>query len=102
MLMPTRAQLAQYETDGFYIASGLLSPEEVANFRDHARAQLEAEAAPGRRHAEGRQVRQVDAASRCGTAAGDDKYWLRGSATSAWPVGPSGAGARRSTLTPTR
>ena len=77
MLMPSRAQIARYETDGFYVVPGLLSGEEVGNFRDHARAQLEAEA-----EAEGGAV--MAKGDRDGkqtllkmwTTAGDDKYGL--------------------------
>jgi hypothetical protein len=44
MMVPTRAQRMRYAEDGYYLARALLGPEEVATFRDRARAQLEAEA----------------------------------------------------------
>ena len=43
MLIPTHAQLAQYQADGYFVVRGFLSTEEVGNFRDHARLQLESE-----------------------------------------------------------
>ncbi|HVG49610.1 MAG TPA: phytanoyl-CoA dioxygenase family protein [Rubellimicrobium sp.] len=75
MLMPTHAQLAQYETDGYYIAPGLLAPEEVANFRDHARTQLEAEAAQGGIMQKGDKAGKSTLLKMWNTA-GDDKYGL--------------------------
>ena len=75
MLMPTRAQLAQYETDGYYIAKGLLSANEVGNFRDHARAQLEAEAKTDGIMAKGDKSGKQTLLKMWNTA-GDDKYGL--------------------------
>lgn len=43
----TAAELASYENDGYVIRPRLLTEEEVSDFRNHARGQLEAEAARG-------------------------------------------------------
>lgn len=47
MLSPTHQQMLQYAEDGYFIAPGLLSEAEVANFRDHARSELDRENAGG-------------------------------------------------------
>lgn len=47
MFMPTTEELQRYAEDGYFIRTGLLGSAEVADFRDHARRQLEAEAATG-------------------------------------------------------
>ena len=75
MLIPTRAQLAQYEAEGYYIAKGLLSPAEVTNFRDHARVQLEAEQKGGDIMAKGDKAGKQTLLKMWNTA-GDDKYGL--------------------------
>lgn len=75
MLMPTHAQLAQYKEDGYYIAKGLLTPSEVENFRDHARAQLEAEAQAGGVIHKGDKAGK-STLLKMWTTAGDDKYGL--------------------------
>ena len=75
MLMPTRAQLAQYEEEGYYLAKSLLTSKEVDNFRDHARAQLEAEAAQGGVMQKGDKAGK-STLLKMWTTAGDDKYGL--------------------------
>ena len=47
MLIPTADEMRRYAEDGYFFRSGLLSANEVADFRDHARRQLESEAAKG-------------------------------------------------------
>ncbi len=75
MLMPTRSQQMRYAEDGFYIVRGLLSPEEVTNFRDHARNQLEEEARAGSVMAKGDRDGKSTLLKMWNTA-GDDKYGL--------------------------
>jgi len=45
MFAPTDAEYSQYEREGYFVRPRLLSPEEVDDFRDHARRDLESEAA---------------------------------------------------------
>ena len=75
MLMPTRDQQNRYAEDGFYIVKGLLSAEEVTNFRDHARKQLEEEAREGSVMAKGDRDGKSTLLKMWNTA-GDDKYGL--------------------------
>lgn len=75
MLIPSRDQIAQYETDGYYIVPGFLSGDEVDNFRSHAREQLEAEARDGAVLAKGDRDGKRTLLKMWNTA-GDDKYGL--------------------------
>ncbi|WP_112310461.1 phytanoyl-CoA dioxygenase family protein [Pseudogemmobacter bohemicus] len=75
MLMPTRDQQVRYAEDGFYIVKGLLSADEVTNFRDHARRQLEEEAREGSVMAKGDRDGKSTLLKMWNTA-GDDKYGL--------------------------
>lgn len=75
MLIPTRAQQMQYAEDGFYIARGMLAPDEVGNFRDHARAQLEEEARTDGIMSKGDKAGKQTLLKMWNTA-GDDKYGL--------------------------
>ena len=45
--MPTSGELERYASDGYFVRKALLDDDEVANFRDHAREQLERESAAG-------------------------------------------------------
>jgi ectoine hydroxylase-related dioxygenase (phytanoyl-CoA dioxygenase family) len=53
MFTPTEDELRSYEKDGHFIRRALLSKAEVTDFREHARRQLEAEAARGEIMAKG-------------------------------------------------
>jgi len=75
MLEPTAAEMAAYDRDGYFIRSGLLSPEEVAQFRDTARAQLEAEAQSGAVMAKG-DLEGNKTLLKMWTRADDDQYGL--------------------------
>lgn len=75
MLMPSRDQLSQYVTDGYYIVPGFLSQDETANFRNHARVQLEEEARGGSVMAKGDREGKRTLLKMWNTA-GDDKYGL--------------------------
>lgn len=43
MLAPTRAEARAYEVDGYFVRKGFLLPDEVENFRESSRRQLEEE-----------------------------------------------------------
>ncbi|WP_308916566.1 phytanoyl-CoA dioxygenase family protein [Jannaschia sp. LMIT008] len=74
-IRPTADEAAAYARDGYFIRKGLLSPDEVEDFRGHARAQLEAEAAAGGIMSKG--DKQGNATLlKMWTTAGDDKYGL--------------------------
>jgi ectoine hydroxylase-related dioxygenase (phytanoyl-CoA dioxygenase family) len=75
MLMPNHDLIARYRRDGFYIAPGFLSSEEVTNFRDHARGLLEAEAREGQVMAKG-DGEGKQTLLKMWTTAGDDKFGL--------------------------
>lgn len=75
MLIPTHAQLAQYHVDGYFVARGLLSTEEVGNFRDHARLQLESEAKNNDLFTKGDKSGKQTLLKMWNTA-GDDKFGL--------------------------
>ncbi len=75
MMMPSRAQQAQYVEDGFYMTRGLLSTAEVGNFRDHARLQLEAESKNDSLMSKGDKSGKRTLLKMWNTA-GDDKYGL--------------------------
>jgi len=45
--MLTPQQLSDYSADGYFLIEGMLSQEEVATFRDHARDELRRDAAAG-------------------------------------------------------
>lgn len=71
----TPAEREAYERDGYFIRKGLLNAEEVEDFRGHARAQLEAEAAEGGIMAKGdKQGNRT--LLKMWTSAGDDKYGM--------------------------
>ncbi len=75
MHVPTRAQHMKYLENGFYVVPGMLSPTEVANFRDHARAQLEEEAKHDGIMSKGDKSGKKTLLKMWDTA-GDDKYGL--------------------------
>ena len=75
MHVPTRAQHMKYLEDGYYVVPGMLSPTEVANFRDHARAQLEEEAKHDGIMSKGDKSGKKTLLKMWDTA-GDDKYGL--------------------------
>lgn len=43
MLVPSKAEMRAYEVDGYFVRKGFLSPEEVTDFRESSRRQLEEE-----------------------------------------------------------
>jgi len=75
MLTPTGDELGRYAEDGYFLRPAMLSPPEVADFRDHARRQLQAEATQGtvmaKSDKEGNKT-----LLRMWNHAGDDKYGL--------------------------
>ncbi|HTW25718.1 MAG TPA: phytanoyl-CoA dioxygenase family protein [Acetobacteraceae bacterium] len=75
MFTPTAEETTRYAADGYFIRSSLLSPAEVADFRDHARRQLEAEAARGEVMAKGDKEGNKTLL-KMWTRAEDDKYGL--------------------------
>jgi len=75
MHMPTAGEMRGYAEDGYFIRAALLAPAEVADFRDHARRQLEAEAAQGRVMAKGDKDGNKTLL-KMWDRAGDDKYGL--------------------------
>lgn len=75
MFTPTPDELACYAADGYFVRAGMLSAAEVADFRDHARRQLEAEAARGTVMAKGDQDGNKTLL-RMWNRAEDDKYGL--------------------------
>lgn len=74
-MKPTPEELARYQQDGFFIRPSLLNEEEIANFRDYARRQLEAEAADGDITAKGDKD-GYKTLLKLWNHAGDDKYGL--------------------------
>ena len=63
----TDAQLAQYKADGYYVARGLLSPQEIATLQGEMPALLEGDETKDRMHREREKsgaVRQVYLAHR--------------------------------------
>ena len=75
MTMTTEAERAAYARDGYFIRKALLDDEEVADFRDHARAQLEAEAAEGGVMSKGDRAGNKTLL-KMWTRAGEDKYGM--------------------------
>jgi ectoine hydroxylase-related dioxygenase (phytanoyl-CoA dioxygenase family) len=75
MLTPTEGELEAYARDGYFIRRALLSQDEVENFRDHARAQLEAEAATSAVMHKGDKEGKTTLL-KMWTTAEDDKYGL--------------------------
>jgi ectoine hydroxylase-related dioxygenase (phytanoyl-CoA dioxygenase family) len=75
MLTPTTEELRRYAEDGYFLRAGLLSADEVTDFRDHARRQLEEEAANGAVMAKGDKEGKKTLL-RMWNHAGDDKYGL--------------------------
>ena len=72
---PTEAEAEAYRRDGYFIRGALFSPGEVANFRDYARARLEAEAATDKVMSKGdRDGRST--LLKMWNSAGDDKYGM--------------------------
>jgi ectoine hydroxylase-related dioxygenase (phytanoyl-CoA dioxygenase family) len=75
MLNPTADELRRYAEDGYFLRSGLLNAGEVADFRNHARRQLEEEAAKGAVMSKGDKEGNKTLL-RMWNHAGDDKYGL--------------------------
>jgi ectoine hydroxylase-related dioxygenase (phytanoyl-CoA dioxygenase family) len=75
MLTPTEDEMRSYSRDGYFIRKGLLSEDEVADFREHARAELEAEAAAAKVMEKGDKEGNTTLL-KMWTRAGDDKYGL--------------------------
>jgi ectoine hydroxylase-related dioxygenase (phytanoyl-CoA dioxygenase family) len=75
MLNPTADELRRYAEDGYFLRSGLLSADEVADFRNHARRQLEEEVAKGAVMSKGDKDGNKTLL-RMWNHAGDDKYGL--------------------------
>lgn len=75
MFSPTKAELKQYAKDGYFIRPALLSVEDVSDFRDHARRQLEAEWAKGTLVAKQDKAGNTTLLKMWSNAA-DDKYGL--------------------------
>ena len=71
----TEDEASRYARDGYIIRKGLLGPEEVTNFRDHARKQLEAETSSGAVMAKGDKEGKTTLL-KMWTKAEDDKYGL--------------------------
>ena len=101
MHIPTRAQHEQYLRDGYYVVSGMLAPAEVDNFRDHARAQLEAEAKSGAVMTKGDKEGKTDPAQDVGHRPRTTSTACS-PATSAWSISPKTPSASRSISTATR
>lgn len=75
MLGLTAQEAKDYARDGYIIRKGLLSQDEVADFRDHARKQLEAENASGAVMSKGDKEGKTTLL-KMWTKAEDDKYGL--------------------------
>lgn len=75
MLAPTREEMRAYEADGYFIRKGFLRLEEVTNFRDTARRQLEAENASGNVMHKGDKAGNTTLL-KLWNSAGDDQYGL--------------------------
>jgi ectoine hydroxylase-related dioxygenase (phytanoyl-CoA dioxygenase family) len=75
MLIPPADEMRRYAEDGYFFRSGLLSADEVADFRGHARRQLESEAAKGAVMEKGDKEGNKTLL-RMWNHAGDDKYGL--------------------------
>lgn len=72
---PTANELVRYVEDGYFIRRGLLGPDEVADFRAHAREQLQDEAAHGAVMAKGDREGNKTLL-KMWNHAGDDQYGL--------------------------
>ncbi|MGH7122032.1 MAG: phytanoyl-CoA dioxygenase family protein [Acetobacteraceae bacterium] len=75
MLTPTTDERARYTEDGYFIRPALLAAAEVADFREHARRELEIEAARGTVIAKGDKDGNKTLL-KMWNRAGDDKYGL--------------------------
>ncbi|WP_424992510.1 phytanoyl-CoA dioxygenase family protein [Oceaniradius stylonematis] len=75
MLVPTRAEARAYDVDGFFVRKGFLSDGEVADFRDAARRQLEAESQSGSVMEKGDKAGNKTLLKLWNNA-GDDKYGM--------------------------
>jgi hypothetical protein len=75
MLAMTRHEAELYARDGYIIRRGLLGAGEVANFRDHARKQLEEEQSKGGVMSKGDKEGKTTLL-KMWTKAEDDKYGL--------------------------
>jgi hypothetical protein len=74
-LAMTKEEAALYGRDGYVLRRGLLSPEEVAKFRDSARVQLDKEQRAGAVMAKGDKEGKTTLL-KMWTTAGDDQYGL--------------------------
>lgn len=75
MLVPTKAEARAYEADGFFIRKAFLNDQEVADFRDAARQQLEAESRSGSVMEKGDKAGNKTLL-KLWNHAGDDKYGM--------------------------
>ncbi|MBO6639090.1 MAG: phytanoyl-CoA dioxygenase family protein [Roseitalea sp.] len=75
MLVPTRAETRAYEADGYFIRKDFLNEAEVADFRDAARQQLEAESRSGSVMEKGDKAGNKTLL-KLWNHAGDDKYGM--------------------------
>lgn len=75
MLAPTKEEMRAYEVDGYFIRKGFLNTNEVSDFRDSARKQLEEENAAGAVMQKGDKSGKTTLLKLWNTA-GDDKYGL--------------------------
>lgn len=75
MLVPTKAEARAYDVDGYFIRKEFLSGEEVANFRDAARQQLEDENRSGSVMEKGDKAGNKTLL-KLWNHAGDDKYGM--------------------------
>lgn len=75
MLVPTRAEARAYEADGYFIRKDFLNEAEVADFRDAARQQLEAESRSGSVMEKGDKAGNKTLL-KLWNHAGDDKYGM--------------------------
>ena len=75
MLAPTRDEMRAYDVDGYFIRKGFLDEDEVTNFRDAARQQLEEESAAGGLMHKGDKAGKTTLL-KLWNEAGDDRYGL--------------------------
>ncbi|WP_109467077.1 phytanoyl-CoA dioxygenase family protein [Albibacillus kandeliae] len=75
MLFPSKAEMRAYEVDGYFVRKGFLSPEEVTDFRESSRRQLEEESKGGNVMKKGDKSGNATLL-KLWNHAGDDKYGL--------------------------
>lgn len=75
MHIPTSDQREQYNRDGYYVVPSMIAAPEVADFRTHARNQLEAEAEQGEVMSKGDKTGK-QTMLKMWNSAGDDKFGL--------------------------